>query len=409
MIYRLIVLNGPARGQRITVPGSPVTLGRGEDCTLVLDDEEVAAHHAVVEHTSGGMYIRDLGTMSHILVNNREVSESRLKHGDVVELGRTQFLVQVSVQAEVNGVGVALPRSRRTSTVFVMLLFVACAGAAGMLGYHYWPARGGEYLGPELTAIDLDDIPRPSPAEENAEKSETGVSPAPEPADGASPDSGSASSEASSGSPAASGTALRETGRTPEPETVPEPGPAREPARPSSASEPELPDRPAAPPPQAVAKPPPAPTGLIGVDNVQQSRFPQADDFAEMRLVKVKLVPKVAVDTIDVSDVRVQVVFYDRDARSGAVKPTKAIVTTGPLEPDGAWLPEQERTLDATYVVPKSRLGGGRRNARYYGHVVRVFYGDTLQDVYARPLDLGDSRLLPRGQPIGRDDDATDR
>jgi len=376
------------------VPDNPVTLGRGENCTFVMDDEEVAVRHAVVEHTVDGMYIRDLGTMSHILVNNREIGESRLKHGDVVELGRTQFLVQVSVQAEVNGVGAAPPR-RRTSPAFAVLFFLICAGAAGVLCYHYWPEKRGEYLGPELTAIKADDVPQNLPPVPESGGDGRAVTPTPEPA-------GSPTSSEVPPSSAA-GSDVTDVGNTPaevqrEPETAVEAEPARVAPPPPETVEADAPDTQPPPPPEP---PPPAPEParppkpvasrkLVGVDSVQQSRFPQAEDFAEMRLVKVKLVPRVPVDTIDVSDIRVEVEFFDRDARSGSVERSKAIVICGPLEPEGAWLPEQSRTLEATYVVPKSWPGAGRRSGRYYGHVVRLYYGDDLQEIYARPLDLAD-------------------
>ncbi len=388
MIYRLIVLNGPARGQRITVPDTPVTLGRGEDCTFTMEDEEAAAHHAVVEHTSGGMFVRDLGTMSHILVNNHEVAEARLKHGDVLELGRTQFLVQVSVQAEVNGTGVvSAPRRRRTSPAFAALFFMVCLGVAGVLSYHFWPARSAEYIGPELTAIKADDIPADLPPQDMTGGVENGTATVP---DSGTQDSLSSAVQVTNVQPGTVTDATAAAGGASTTETVM----AIEPPRTGvDASTVEVP---AAVPPEPDPLPPTTPTDLIGVDSVQQSRFPQAEEFAEMRLLKVRLVPKVPVDTIDASDIRVQVEFYDRDAQSGAVKPSKAIVTAGPLEPEGTWLPEQDRTLEATYVVPKSGPGFDRRGALYYGHVVRVYYGDVLQDVYARPLDLAKRPATPQ-------------
>lgn len=373
MIYRLIVLNGTARGQRITVLDTPVTLGRGEDCTFRVEDDEAAIHHAVVEHTASGMYIRDLGTMSHILVNNREIGEARLKHGDVVELGRTRFLVQVSVQAEVNGSGGGgvPPRRRRSSPAFAMFLLLVCAGAAGVFAYHYWPSRPGEYIGPEVTAIEVEDVPRETPADVPGAATNA---PHKAPSDAAHAETAVTTGVATAEMVAA---VEPEPSRVvPLPEDRPEPEPA-----PSAPTPPPEPDPPA---------PPPAPTALIGVAEVSQSRFPQAEDFAEMRLVRIRLAPKVPVDTIDSSDIRVQVAFYDRGRQTGTIAQSQAIVTVGPLEPAGPWLPGQKRTLEATYVVPKAWVGTRRHDGRYYGHVVRVYYGKTLQDVYARPTDLVD-------------------
>ncbi len=103
MIFRLVILNGPRQGERITVPIEPLLVGRAPDCGLRLDDPEVAERHAVIEHFQGGLLIHDLGSMNRILVNKREITRSILKHGDEIELGRTRLLVQAFVQAEVKG------------------------------------------------------------------------------------------------------------------------------------------------------------------------------------------------------------------------------------------------------------------------------------------------------------------
>ena len=135
MMYRLIVLTGPAKGQRITVGKEPVTFGRDPACSVCLNDEEVARRHAVMEFTPDGLFIRDLGSMNRILVNKREVRQQRLKHGDQIELGLTSFLVQALVQAEVSGADEERAwerrRTRRRTLVSIaVLLLVLGSGLA---------------------------------------------------------------------------------------------------------------------------------------------------------------------------------------------------------------------------------------------------------------------------------------
>ncbi len=101
MIYRLIVLNGAAKGTRITIDPDPMTLGRETDCDISLPDEEIALHHARIEQRGSELFISDLGSMNKIILNKHEVQHSRLKHGDIFELGRTRLLVEAIVQAEV--------------------------------------------------------------------------------------------------------------------------------------------------------------------------------------------------------------------------------------------------------------------------------------------------------------------
>jgi pSer/pThr/pTyr-binding forkhead associated (FHA) protein len=128
MIYRLIVLNGDRKGQQITVPAEPLTLGRQPESGLCLNDPEIASAHAVVQHTPHGLVIHDLGSMGKILVNNHEVRRANLVHGDVIELGLTRLLVQAVVEAEVRIPG----RPPRTAsqrgpqrTVLLVLLILA--------------------------------------------------------------------------------------------------------------------------------------------------------------------------------------------------------------------------------------------------------------------------------------------
>jgi len=101
MIYRLIALNGPLKGQRITIDPEPMTLGRDPDCCIVVPDNEVALKHARLEHHGNELFIHDLGSMNKVILNKKEIQNARLKHGDIVELGRTRLLVEAVVQAEV--------------------------------------------------------------------------------------------------------------------------------------------------------------------------------------------------------------------------------------------------------------------------------------------------------------------
>ena len=134
MMYRLIVLTGPLTGQRITVDKAPMTIGRDPECAIVLPDDEVARRHAVLEHRDDGFLIRDLGSMNRILVNKREVRESRLKHGDMIEIGRTRFLIQALVQAEVGGATDEGARPKRQTGTLVAIVLVLGLG----FGFRWW-------------------------------------------------------------------------------------------------------------------------------------------------------------------------------------------------------------------------------------------------------------------------------
>ncbi len=151
MIYRLIVLTGPLKGQRITVDPEPMVIGRQESCDIQLPDNEVALNHARLEHRGDELFIRDLGSMNKVILNKREVQETRLKHGDILELGRTRLLVQAIVQAEVcdEPAPVCLARRVRASR---LVLAVAALLVIG-LGIRFWPS---DHTEEPVTPTDID-------------------------------------------------------------------------------------------------------------------------------------------------------------------------------------------------------------------------------------------------------------
>jgi pSer/pThr/pTyr-binding forkhead associated (FHA) protein len=130
MIFRIIFLNGASKGNRITIEKESMTIGRAPDCRLVIDDEETALYHATIQHNPNNeLVVKDLGSMNKILVNNHEIREAKLKHGDIVEIGRIRFLVQASVQAEVQQPPFFHPERRRfmSKTLAAALAIVAIA------------------------------------------------------------------------------------------------------------------------------------------------------------------------------------------------------------------------------------------------------------------------------------------
>ena len=131
MLYRLIILSGDRKGQQVTVPEEPLTIGRSPDSALHLNDTEIAMAHAVVEHRMNSLVIHDLGSMNKILVNSTGVSRAHLKHGDVIEIGRTRLLVQAFVQAEVHSPPRWLPR-RKALRVAVAAALALVAVALAM-------------------------------------------------------------------------------------------------------------------------------------------------------------------------------------------------------------------------------------------------------------------------------------
>lgn len=83
----IVIASGPMAGSETLIEKSRVTLGRGMDADVVLDDASVSSQHAALELFDGGYRLRDLGSTNGVRVNGAHVNVADLKHGDRFELG----------------------------------------------------------------------------------------------------------------------------------------------------------------------------------------------------------------------------------------------------------------------------------------------------------------------------------
>jgi len=75
-----------------------LTIGRALDNDIVLHDETVSSHHAVIELTSPAQKgieaeysVKDLKSTNKTFVNNKEISERKLKDKDMLRVGLCHF------------------------------------------------------------------------------------------------------------------------------------------------------------------------------------------------------------------------------------------------------------------------------------------------------------------------------
>ena len=74
----------------------PLTFGRSEDNTAVLDaDEYASGHHARIEAARDGVWLVDLGSTNGIELNGRKVDRARLANDDRITIGRTEVRVEI--------------------------------------------------------------------------------------------------------------------------------------------------------------------------------------------------------------------------------------------------------------------------------------------------------------------------
>lgn len=65
---------------------SPLSVGRGSDCEIILESKNVSLRHARLSVEGGNLVVEDLGSLGGVKVNDRLVARQQLQSGDVVKL-----------------------------------------------------------------------------------------------------------------------------------------------------------------------------------------------------------------------------------------------------------------------------------------------------------------------------------
>ncbi len=83
-------------GDRVPLGEYVVSVGRQNDCTIVLADPNVSRHHAEIRPYGDGYVVIDLGSTNGTKVNDVRVAEHQLRDGDEVRFGNTVMHFQAS-------------------------------------------------------------------------------------------------------------------------------------------------------------------------------------------------------------------------------------------------------------------------------------------------------------------------
>ena len=68
-----------------------VTVGRGQDSSIFLDDVTVSRKHAEIVQGQSGYRIRDVGSLNGTYVNRVRVDAVDLRNGDEIQVGKYRF------------------------------------------------------------------------------------------------------------------------------------------------------------------------------------------------------------------------------------------------------------------------------------------------------------------------------
>ncbi len=79
------------RMRRVEIVEIPFTIGRNDSCCLPVHSSRVSRDHAVVRKDGVGYVLKDLGSTNGTFVNGNRVTETRLRDGDLILFGDTEY------------------------------------------------------------------------------------------------------------------------------------------------------------------------------------------------------------------------------------------------------------------------------------------------------------------------------
>jgi pSer/pThr/pTyr-binding forkhead associated (FHA) protein len=127
--YRLTVIKGFNKGEVFHLEQEEVTIGRGEDNTIVMGIAEVSRNHSALTKVEEGYMIRDLGSTNGTFVDKKAIGgKYLLKPGDTVMLGDAIYMTYMAEpDPEVTGV---TPRQKQPDSQQVTAVMPKPAKAA---------------------------------------------------------------------------------------------------------------------------------------------------------------------------------------------------------------------------------------------------------------------------------------
>jgi pSer/pThr/pTyr-binding forkhead associated (FHA) protein len=89
--FALLIVRGPAAGDRIELVGEEMMAGRSPDAEIFLDDITVSRQHARFEYESAAWRLVDCRSLNGTYVNRSRVDTVKLSHGDEIQIGKYRF------------------------------------------------------------------------------------------------------------------------------------------------------------------------------------------------------------------------------------------------------------------------------------------------------------------------------
>ena len=86
----LLIENNEAVSSFDLIEGK-ITIGRGADCEIQLEDEAISRQHVRIVTLMGNSILEDLGSSNGTYVNGKLSRKCALNHGDVIQIGEKEL------------------------------------------------------------------------------------------------------------------------------------------------------------------------------------------------------------------------------------------------------------------------------------------------------------------------------
>jgi pSer/pThr/pTyr-binding forkhead associated (FHA) protein len=91
-----LLLNTPNGRQVIPLESTQLTVGRGLNNDIILEDSRVSRHHAQLRYRARRFWINDLGSTNGTFINGEQIEEKALRDGDTISLGGLELIFKES-------------------------------------------------------------------------------------------------------------------------------------------------------------------------------------------------------------------------------------------------------------------------------------------------------------------------
>jgi pSer/pThr/pTyr-binding forkhead associated (FHA) protein len=83
--------DGIANVREVELNEGEISLGRGKNCNVVLEDKKASRKHAIIRRSGMGFTLKDLESANGTFVNGIQISEQELYGGDLIRIGNSEF------------------------------------------------------------------------------------------------------------------------------------------------------------------------------------------------------------------------------------------------------------------------------------------------------------------------------